>query len=100
MGLTLAELDALTTNDAFLARVRQAVRERAAYVRGLPGASDAEKAWEARVLQGQRAAQIAANMAGELVCDGAFAGLANADASDLTDSSLKTAVETYCEKYS
>lgn len=100
MALTLAQKDALTTSAALLGRVRQACREYAAYLRALGGSATAEQsAWARQVLETGRVAQIAADLAGELVTDSAFADASDPDASDVADSALKAAVEAIAVKY-
>lgn len=101
MALTLAQKDALTTNATFLGRVRQAVRDHAAFIVALAGgATAAQKDWKNRVFgPNLGAAQIAANLAGQLVTDPAVANSSTGDGSDVTDANLKSAVDTICEGY-
>lgn len=99
MALTYAQLDALTTLDAFLARVRTAVANHAHYWEASAAATNAQLQWCAQVFISGRCAQIAADMARELVQDTKFTSAVNADASDVTDASLQTAVDAICEKY-
>lgn len=97
--LTYSQLDALTTNDSFLGRVRNACRHYANYLLNLQGATPQQLGWANSVFIQCRAPQIAANMAGQLVQDAAFANAANSDASDVTDSDLEAAVEKICLAY-
>lgn len=98
MALTYSQLDALTTNDSFLGRVRNSLRHYANYlVSGTP--TDAQRWWCGLVFYQGHCAQIAADMAGQLVQDGAFAGSTAADASDVTDAALEGAVEKICLNY-
>lgn len=99
MALTYAQLDALTTTDAFLGRVRTAVAGHAHYWESNPGATDAQKQWCDQVFINGRCPQIAADMARELVQDGKFTSATAADASDVTDADLQSAVDAICEKY-
>lgn len=99
MALTYSQLDTLTTTDAFLGRVRNALRHYANYLLNLPG-TPAQLTWCHDVYQGGKCAQIAADMAGQLVQDAAFTGAVNADASDVTDAALEAAVEKICLSYS
>lgn len=98
MALTYAQLDTLTTNAAFLGRVRNALRHYANYLLNLPG-TNAQLGWCNSVFYQGRCAQIAANMAGQLVQDPAFAGSTTGDASDVTDAALESAVEKICLNY-
>ena len=99
MALTFAQLDALTTNDTFLARVRSAVAGHAHYWESNPSATDAQKAWCGNIFTGGRCAQVAANLARELVEDSKFTGSSAGDGSDVTDADLQSAVDAICEKY-
>lgn len=104
MALSLQQKDKLTTSGDFLSRVRQAVRDRAAYRLAGGGAPTQQQTdWAKRALRSNQAAQIAANMAGELVCDATFAtatyNATGAGDVDTTDASLSTAVSTYAESY-
>lgn len=98
MALTYAQLDTLTTTDAFLGRIRNACRHYANYlISGTPTAE--QQSWADSVFTGGRCAQKAANMAGQLVQDAAFTNAVNADASDVTDAALESAVEKICMSY-
>jgi hypothetical protein len=100
MALTYAQLDALTTNAAFLARVRSAVASHAQYWKGNNQASISTQQWVAIVFwAGGQCAQIAADMARELVEDSKFTGSSVGDGSDVTDANLQAAVDAICEKY-
>lgn len=99
MALTLAQKDALTVNDSFLGRVRQAVRQHAAFLLALPGDAG-QLAWaDLMIGSNNRAVQVAADLAGRLTTDPAIADATNPDASDVSDTSLQTAVSTICEGY-
>lgn len=99
MALTLAQKDALAVNTTFLARVRQAVAEYAAYLIALPGTAP-QLAWANTVFAGGiRRNQIAANLTPELVCNPTVSDSTAGDGSDITDANLKTAVEAVCLKY-
>lgn len=98
MALTYSQLDALTTTDAFLGRVRNALRYYANYM--LNGTPTAEQtSWLDAVFTGGRCASKASAMAGQLVQDAAFTGATNADAIDVTDSALQDAVNKICMSY-
>lgn len=99
MALSLAQKDALTTNDSFLARVRQSVRQHAVYLIALPGNATQLDWANLMVGPNNRAGQAAADLAGRLVCDSAVADSTTGDASDVTDTALQTAVDTICEEY-
>lgn len=99
MALTLAQRDALTSSDAFLARVRQALRHYAVYERDNASATQSQKVWSALALDQHRVPQMAADMAGEVVEDAAIAGSSVGDASDVSDASVSAAVEAICLKY-
>jgi len=99
VALTYSQLDALTTNDSFLGRVRNSCRHYANYLLNLQGATQQQLGWVNSVFFQQRAAQIAANMAGQLVQDAAITSAANVDASDVTDAALESAVEKICLSY-
>lgn len=99
MALTYAQLDTLTTTDAFLGRVRNACRHYANYMLNLPTPTAEQISWADAVFTGGRCAQKAANMAGQLVQDAAFTNAVNADASDVTDAALESAVEKICMAY-
>lgn len=106
MALSLLQKNQLTTATQFLARVTQAVRERAAY-RLIGGGEPTQTHidWAKRALLSNRASQIAADCAGQLVTDGAFDSVNFSGSSpeefdvDITDQNLKVAVEAYCENY-
>ena len=98
MALTYSQLDALTTNDSFLGRVRNSLRHYANYlISGTP--TDDQRWWCTLVFYKGRCTQIAANMAGQLVQDAAFANSTAVDASDVTDTALESAVEKICMNY-
>lgn len=99
MALTYAQLDTLTANAAFLGRVRNALRHYANYLLNLQGVTNAQLGWVSSVFYQGRCAQIAADMAGQLVQDPAFAGSTTGDASDVTDAALEAAVEKICLSY-
>lgn len=104
MALSLQQKDKLTTSADFLSRVRQAVRDRAAYrLAGGGSPTQQQTDWAKRALRSNQAGQIAANLAGELVCDVAFnAATYNATGTgdvDTTDANISAAVSTYCENY-
>lgn len=101
MALNLLQKDRLTVSPDFLARGRQAVREFAKYLRDIgQSATQEQQDWAALVLEGRRAPQIAADMAGELVTDAKFSAATAEDASDVVDAEFKAAVEAICTKYS
>jgi len=98
MALTYAQLDTLTANSGFLGRVRNALRHYANYlISGTP--TDNQRWWAGLVFYQGRCAQIAADMAGELVQDDAFSTTSQADAGDVTDTAIQTAVEKICLNY-
>ena len=98
MALTYAQLDTLTTSAALLGRVRNALRHYANYLlSGTP--TDAQKWWCALVFYNGRCAQIAADLMGQLVQDGAFAATVDPDAADVTDAAVESAVEKICMNY-
>jgi hypothetical protein len=99
MALSYTQLDGLTTNASFLGRVREAVAYHAHYLRDMVGATQAQKDWVAQVFIVGRCAQVAANLAWELVQDSKITSAVNADASDVTDANIQTAVDAICEKY-
>ncbi len=101
MALTLAQRDALTTNDKFLSRVRAAVRHRASVVlANLKTATQAQSDWAARVFWASNCScEIANRMAGQLTNDPVIIAAKDADGSDITDAALQGAVEAICEKY-
>lgn len=100
MALTYAQLDTLTTNAAFLGRVRNSLRHYANYLLNLQGATNVQLGWVNSVFfQEGRCAQIAADMAGQLVQDAAFTASTTGDASDVTDAALESAVEKICLSY-
>ena len=99
MALTLAQRDTLTTTDAFLGRIRQALRHYACYTRDNSGATNDQKAWAALALSQHRVPQMASDMAGEVVEDPNIVAAAQADASDVPDANVSAAVEAICLKY-
>lgn len=99
MALSYSQLDTLTTTDSFLGRVRSACRHYANYLINLQGATQEQLSWANRIFFQGRCAQIAADMAGQLVQDAAFDASTLADASDVTDASLESAVEKICLSY-
>lgn len=100
MALSYAQLDALTTNTTFLGRVRTAVAGHAHYWRDNGAATPAQQQWVAVVFwSGERCAQIAADLARELVMDSKFTGSTTGDGSDVTDADLQAAVDAICERY-
>jgi len=99
MALTYAQLDALTTNVSFLGRVRNSLRHYANYLLNLQGVTNTQLGWCNSVFYQGRCAQIAANMAGQLVQDAAFTASTTGDASDVTDAALESAVEKICLNY-
>lgn len=100
MALTLAQRDTITTDAAFLGRVRQAVRQHATtLLAGSP--TTAQTNWAANVFwSGRRSNQIAADLAPQLANDPAVANSSTGNGSDITDASLQAAVDVICEKYS
>lgn len=99
MALTYSQLDALTANASFLARVRQAVAHHAEYWQSNANATPAQLQWCEQVFINLRLAQIAANLMNELVQDVAVTGSSTGDGSDITDAALQTAADKICEKY-
>lgn len=100
MPLTYAQLDALTTDSAFLARVRTAVANHAYFWESNPDATNATLNWCSQVFIYHKLAAIAAFMAPELCQDSKITSSTTGDGSDVTDADLQTAVGAYCEKYS
>ena len=99
MSLSYAQLDSLTINPQFLARVRQAVASHAEYWLINPGSTDAQKTWCDDVFINGQCAQKAANMARELCQDAAITSSSSGDGADVTDAALQGAVDKICEKY-
>lgn len=100
MALTYSQLDSLTTNASFLGRVRTALGYYANYLlNGTP--TTLQRDWCGRVFYVPgNCAQMAANMAPQLVQDAAFVNSTTGDGSDVTDAALQTAVEKICTIYS
>lgn len=99
MALSYAQLDALTTNAAFLGRVRSAVSSHAEYWLNNVSHTPTQLSWITQVFTNGRCAQIAANMARELCEDAAITGSSTGDGSDVLDPALQAAVDKICEKY-
>ncbi len=101
MSLTLADRDALTTNEAFVGRVRAAVRQRAsAILANVKEFKQEQSDWAARVFWASNCScDIACKMAAQLSTDKNIIEAKNPDASDITDDTLQGAVDTICEKY-
>lgn len=101
MALTLAERDALCTNDVFLGRVRCAVRCHASAILNQKEIDSKRMDWAASVFwAGKSACRIAAEMAGELSVRDAIVEAKTIDASDIADDTFLKAVGEICEKYS
>lgn len=99
MALTYAQLDTLTTTDAFLGRVREALRYKANYILTSQSPTQSDVSWSNTVFYEGRCYSKAAAMAGQLVQDAAFTGAVQPDASDITDSALQDAVNKICMGY-
>lgn len=99
MALTYTQLDALTVNQTFLGRVRQAVAHHAAYWESDPTATQAQLNWCTAMFVGKKCGQTAADMMNELVQDATISGSTTGDGSDVTDAQLQTATDKICEKY-
>jgi len=100
MALTYTQLQALTTNTAFLARVEAGVAHHAKYIENLGvSATNTQKWWAGKVFTGLQCNQIAANLMAELCQDPAITGSTTGDGSDVTDVNLQAAIDAICEKY-
>lgn len=98
MPLTYLERDQLASNENFIARIRTALRDIASYHRNNPGSNQIQKNWSRAILENGAVSAVAAACAGEVSVDPAFAN-SDATASNVTDSSLKAAVEAVALRY-
>jgi hypothetical protein len=100
MPLNYAQLDALTANATFLARVRQSLRFIAVYHRNNQDSTQPQRNWATALIDNGRVAEVASKMASELVTDGSVAAAADpTDPASLDDQTFKGAVEVYCFSY-